>query len=98
MTGRTYARWDDVLDTFEHVGNKVGNTFGNAVLEVDNRKRPPEEILTSATTNQVIMPFVPSLPPMMILPNTDQQHTLQGIWICHNCDAYCQAKNRQCGK
>jgi hypothetical protein len=79
MTGRTYVRRDDVSDTFEHVGNKVGNTFRKAVLEVDNRKRPPEEILTSVTTDQVIMPFVPSLPPMMILPNTDQQHTLQGI-------------------
>jgi hypothetical protein len=32
-----------------------------------------------------------SLPPM-ILPNRDQQDALQGIWICHNCDAHCLAR------
>jgi hypothetical protein len=38
MTGRTYVHRDDVSDTFEHVGNKVGNTFGKFVLDVDSQK------------------------------------------------------------
>ena len=30
-----------------------------------------------------------SLPPL--------QDSLKGIWICHNCDAHCPAKNKRCG-
>jgi hypothetical protein len=33
----------------------------------------------------------------MILPSRDQQDSLQGIWICHNCDAHCPAKNKRYG-
>jgi archaeosine-15-forming tRNA-guanine transglycosylase len=65
MTGRTYVHRDDVSDTFEHVGNKVGNTFGKFVLDVDSQKQPPNEILTSTTTD-IKMPFVPSIPPMVL--------------------------------
>jgi hypothetical protein len=96
VTCRTYVTQDDVSDTFKHDGDNVGNALGNVVLDVDNQKKPPEELLASATTDQVIMSFVPSLPPM-ILPNRDQQDALQGIWICHNCDAHCLATNKRCG-
>jgi hypothetical protein len=97
LTHRTYVPQDDVSDTFHHDGNNVGNAFGNIVLDVNNRKRPPEELVASPTTDQVVMSFVPSLPPMMILPNPDQQDALQGIWICHNCDAHYLAKKKRCG-
>ena len=66
VTRCTYVPQDDVSDTFENDSDNVGNALGNVVLDVDNRKRPPEELLASATTDQVIMPVVPSLPPMIL--------------------------------
>ena len=79
MTRRTDVHRDDVSE------DDVSETF-------DNRKRPPEGLFASSTTDHVVTSIVPSLPPM-ILPSCDQQDSLQGIWICHNCDAHCPAKN-----
>ncbi len=105
MTSCSDRRWDDDQNCLPEDKH---DTFGTVEVEsallitplehlaTNNRKSPPEELLASATTDQVVMSYVPSLPPM-ILPNRDQKDALQGIWICHNCDAHCQAKNKQCG-
>ncbi len=89
MARHTDVHRDDVLDDNVSGTDRHRDDDSEVVVSetFDDRKRPPEGQFASSTTDHVVPSFMPSLPPF--------QDSLKGIWICHNCNAHCPAKNKR---